>query len=364
MKILYIVPNINNEGGVARVIAIKANYLVQKWNYDVAILTQNKGNVPLFYDFNPKITFHDMILKGNFIAFFKAYKKELNQKIEQLKPDIIIVCDNGLKAYTIPIIIKTKVPIILEMHSSKFVVENETKYNFLYVIKNQFISIFKTYGISKYDKFVVETSGSISEWDIDGGIVIPNPLWFSTDIFSSLKSKTAIAVGRHVHEKGFDRLLEIWQKVIEKHPDWVLEIYGKSTQNLDLQLLAKNLNIGNNVVFFEPIKNINYKYLQASMYLMSSRFEGFGMVLIEAMASGLPCIAYDCPVGPKGIITNNEDGFLINNGNKIDFVNAIFFLIENENKRVSMGEKAKITSKKYEIEAIMQTWNELFLESI
>jgi glycosyltransferase involved in cell wall biosynthesis len=221
MKILYIVPNINNEGGVARVIAIKANYIVQKWNYDVAIVTQNNGNLPLFYDFNPKITFQDIILEGNFFKFFRSYQKALNQKTAKLKPDIIIVCDNGLKAYTIPFFIKTKVPIILEMHSSKFIEEQESKTDFLSKIKNYFINIFKTYSITKFDKFIVETSGSIKEWGVYDGIVIPNPLWFSTDNFSSLKSKTAIAVGRHVHEKGFDRLLTIWQKVTQKHPDWI-----------------------------------------------------------------------------------------------------------------------------------------------
>jgi glycosyltransferase involved in cell wall biosynthesis len=98
------------------------------------------------------------------------------------------------------------------------------------------------------------------------------------------------------------------------------------------------------------------------MYLMTSRFEGFGMVLIEAMASGLPCIAYDCPVGPRAIITNCQDGFLIENGNQNDFEKAIITLIENENQRVEMGKKAKINSNKYQIDPIMEMWNKLFFD--
>jgi glycosyltransferase involved in cell wall biosynthesis len=362
MKIVYIVPNVNNEGGVARVIAIKANYLIEKLGYEVAIVTQNKGNSPLFYHFNPKITFFDMMLKGNPFQFFATYQKVLNQKIKLINPDVIIVCDNGLKAYTIPFILKTKIPIILEMHSSKLIEEYQTKNNFLSKLKLYFSTIFKVFAIKHFDEFIVETPESIKEWNVKKGIVIPNPLWFSTVSFSELNSKKAIAVGRHNYEKGFDRLLNIWQKIVKKYPDWCLEIYGKSSKNTELQLLAQNLKITNNVNFFEPVKEINEKYLEASMYLLTSRFEGFGMVLIEAMASGLPCIAYDCPCGPKAIIDNKKNGFLIENGNESDFVNAIETLIEDQNLRIEMGKNAKISSQLYNIDTIMQTWNELFLE--
>jgi hypothetical protein len=120
MKLLYIVPNINNEGGVARVLSIKANYLVEKLGYEVHILTQNEGFYPLFYSFNSNIVFHDLPLKGNFFQFFNSFAKGLKSKIKAIQPDIVVVCDNGLKAYSIPFILKNKVPLILEMHSSKF----------------------------------------------------------------------------------------------------------------------------------------------------------------------------------------------------------------------------------------------------
>src|SRR6478752_3385102 len=116
MKLLYIVPSVNNEGGVARVLSLKANYLVSKWGYDVHILTQNNSNSPLFYDFDQKITFHEMILKGNLIRFFFDYRKSLKAKLAAINPDIIIVCDNGLKAYLVPFILKGKIPILFKNH--------------------------------------------------------------------------------------------------------------------------------------------------------------------------------------------------------------------------------------------------------
>jgi glycosyltransferase involved in cell wall biosynthesis len=361
MKLLYIVPNINNEGGVARVLSIKANYLVEKLGYEVHILTQNEGFYPLFYSFNSNIVFHDILLKGNFFQFFNSFAKGLKSKIKAIQPDIVVVCDNGLKAYSIPFILKNKVPLILEMHSSKFVEERELRDDFLAKVAFNCIHALKKNGIKKYDRFVVVTSESIAEWNINNTIVIPNPLWFTSEKSNVLESKKVIAVGRHTYEKGFDRMLQIWKKVVTKHPDWILEIYGKASGNLDLKLLAENLNVSNNVVFHKPVQDIDKKYLDASFYLMTSRFEGFGMVLIEAMASGLPCVAYDCPCGPRGILSQKEDSFLIENGNESDYVKAVVTLIENVKLRREMGKKAKLSSEKYHIDAIMETWNQLFI---
>ena len=125
MKILYITPKINNEGGVARVLSVKANYLVENFGFEVHILTQNEGNNPLFFSFNEKIVLHDMILKGNLISFFLQYVKALKKALTTINPDVIIVCDNGLKAYSVPFILKTKTPVIFECHGSKYIEEKE-----------------------------------------------------------------------------------------------------------------------------------------------------------------------------------------------------------------------------------------------
>jgi glycosyltransferase involved in cell wall biosynthesis len=361
MRILYIVPKINNEGGVARVLSVKANYFVENFGDEVHILTQNSGNNPLFYAFNDTIVLHDMVLQGNKISFFSQYVKALKKEVQVINPDLIIVCDNGIKAYTIPFVLKTKIPIIFECHGSKYIEEKEqTEYFFGTKIK----SLFKELSANKYDKFVGLSKESLKEWNVKNGIVIPNPLWFKTTQFADLKSKKVIAVSRHSYEKGLDRMLQIWQRVIQKHPDWCLEIYGKPNENQEMQELANALDIGQNVTFFEPVKNINDKYLEASILAMTSRTEGFGMVLMEAMALGLPCVAYDCPIGPRSIIIDNENGFLVEDGNIDSFVQKVELLIENENLKIKMGENAKNSVSKYNIETIMQQWKSLFEELI
>jgi glycosyltransferase involved in cell wall biosynthesis len=357
MKILYIIPKINNEGGVARVLSVKANYLIGNFGYKVHILTQNDGNNPLFYSFNPKIALHDIVLKGNKIAFFLQYIKALKKNVSTIKPDVIIVCDNGLKAYFIPFVLKTDTPIIFECHGSKYIEEKEQA---KYFSGTKIKSLFKEFSANKFTKFVALSKESLKEWNVKNGVVISNPLWFRASSFADLKSKKVIIVGRHSYEKGLDRMLLIWQKVIKKHPDWSLEIYGKSNENQELQKLTNTLNINNNVTFFEPVKNINDKYLGASIMVMTSRTEGFGMVLIEAMAIGLPCVAYDCPCGPRAIIQDNKNGFLVENGNIDSFVQKIELLIEDENCRVQMGKNAQVSTEKYNLDSIMQHWKSLF----
>lgn len=357
MKLLYIVPNINNEGGVARVLSVKTNYLIEKLGYEVHILTQNEGFSPLFYSFNSNIVHHDLILNGSFFQYFNSFAKGLKSRIKATQPDIIIVCDNGLKAYLIPFILNTNTPIIFECHGSKYIEEKEPA---KYFTSTKIKILFKELAARKFTKFVALSKESLQEWNVKNDVVIPNPLWFEPTTFSDLKTKKVIAVGRHSYEKGMDRMLQIWQKIIQKHPDWTLEIYGKSNQNQELQKISQALNIDTNVVFFEPVKNIAEKYQQASIMVMASRTEGFGMVLIEAMALGLPCVAYDCPCGPRAIIQNNENGFLVENGNIDSFVQKMGLLIENENLKIQMGKKARESIKIYDLECIMQQWKSLF----
>lgn len=358
MKLLYIVSKVNNAGGVARVFSIKLNYLIENFGYEVHVLTQNEGNFPLFYSFHEKIVFHDMILEGSIFSFFNSYRKSLKNNVENSKPDIIIVSDNGLKAYLIPFILSNKIPIVFECHGSKFVELKFLKENYVSQTKRYFKYLFKDFCSNKFSKFVALSNENLKEWNLKDGVVIPNPSWKETEKVSNLKSKKVIAVARNSYEKGLDRLLVIWKKVVVKHPDWILEIYGESV--IDLSSLIRNLDLENNVNLNEPVKNIADKYLFSSIYVMTSRSEGFPMVLLEAMASGLPCIAYDCPSGPRAIIEDGKNGFLVKDGNVNSFVEKLEKLIENENLRIEIGKEANESIKKFKIETIMQQWKSLF----
>ncbi|QKJ62905.1 glycosyltransferase family 4 protein [Flavobacterium sp. M31R6] len=358
MRLLYIVPKLNNEGGVARVLSLKLNYLVEKFGYEVHILTQNQGNFPLFYSFHKNIVFYDMILEGTIFNFFSSFRKSLKSKIESIQPDVIIVCDNGLKAYTIPFILSDGIPIIFECHGSKFIEEKQLKSDFISKFKSSLKYRFKDFGANKFSRLVALSNESLKEWNVENGLVIPNPSWISNDTLADLKSKKVIAVARNSYEKGLDRLMVIWQKVAVKHPDWILDIYGESVANLKQTVLEMGME--SNVNLNEPVKNIAEKYLSSSIFVITSRSEGFPMALLEAMASGLPCVAYDCLTGPRAIINDGESGFLIEDGNVDSFVQKLELLIEDENLRIRMGINAQESVKKYDLESIMQQWKSLF----
>lgn len=360
MKLLYITNQISGAAGLERVLSIKASYLADTLNYEVHILTLNQNNTPLFYDFSDKLIYHDIPYKGTVFKSVFQYIKGIRQTIKKIKPDIILVCDDGLKGFYVPLFTNKPCPMVYERHVSIHVEQKKDKNNYFASIAQKIKHKLMLFGAKRYDAFVVLTRGNLKEWNLKNILVISNPLPFNTEITSKLNHKIVLAVGRQSYQKAYDRLLKSWHIVHKKHPDWNLEIYGKIDENLKLQTQANNLGIGDTVNFHKPVKNIEDKYEQASIYAMSSRFEGFGMVLIEAMSYGLPCVSFDCPYGPSDIITDYKDGILIENGNIQSFADAIIKLIENQSLRQDMGENAQVKAQNYVPEKIMQKWDALF----
>lgn len=363
MKLLYITNGLNGSGGLERVLSIKASYLAEKMGYEVHIVCLNDSHQNLFYDFSPKIHLQSISVFGNPISYVKKYVSGLNKVVSQINPDIVLVCDDGLKAFFLPLLIKSKAKMIYERHVSKAISIGKNA-GFLKRITAKFQFFLMNILAKKYDKFVVLTNQNCKEWPLQNLEVISNPLSFYPESSASLTAKKVIAVGKQSHQKGYDLLLQAWQKVVAQQPDWQLEIYGKKESSEGLESLAIALKINDNVSFFEPVKSIEKKYLESSVYVMSSRYEGFGMVLIEAMACGVPCVSFDCPYGPSDIIADGEDGYLVPNGDVTLLAKKLLLLIENDALRTDMGTNAKCNVKRFLPETICQQWEELFKKMI
>ena len=173
------------------------------------------------------------------------------------------------------------------------------------------------------------------------------------------ESKRVISAGRYMTEKGFDRLLKVWSLVNKQFYDWHLYIFG-NVDRTAYQRIAEHMQLCNTVHLMPATKDIAEEFSKSSIYVMSSRYEGFGLVLAEAMSCGLPCVSFDCPYGPREIIRNGEDGFLVEDGNIDELAQKLKQLMSNKELRKTMGAKAAMNITRYKPETIMAQWIKLF----
>ena len=359
MRLLYITNGIKGSGGLERVLSIKASYLADHLGYEVHIAILNNRNAPFFYTFSDKIIVHDIIVGGNPLQYIASYSRGMRQLVDQVKPDVISVCDDGLKGFFLPSILRKPCPMIYERHVSKLIAlgpDPSARKRIWYNIQNKLMHRLGR----RFDRFVLLTDDNRAEWDLPNVEVIPNPVSFFPDGVSALDSKTVIAVGKQSYQKGFDLLLRSWQEIAASFPDWKLHIYGKFDPAQRLEELSNELGVASSVSFFQPFPHIQEKFLEASIFAFSSRFEGFGMVLIEAMACGVPCVSYDCPCGPSEIVSDGVDGFLVRNGDVHAFAGKLSTLMRDDKMRTDFGAMARKKAARYLPEQIATQWDQLF----
>ena len=191
--------------------------------------------------------------------------------------------------------------------------------------------------------------------------MIPNPLIKMTGRQSSLDSKVVISAGRLVPSKQFDALIRIWERVHVVRPDWRLEIYGGGNQSY-LQTYIDSLGLSDSVFLKGFAADLPDKMVNSALFCLTSRHEGFAMVLVEAMSCGLPVVSYDCQCGPSDIIDDGIDGFLIKAGDEAGMAGAILKLIDDDHLRIEMGKRAIGASSKYDIASISSLWMHLFTQ--
>ena len=372
MTIVFITDQIYLHGGAERVLSNKVNYLSQLNNTKVHILTtEQKGKKPC-YPINKNVIINDLKINYNrkksyftLLNIIKIIPHFIKLKSFFLKtnPDVIITLSSQFDYYFLPFINK-KTPIIREFHSSRhFYFENRqerTSYlkNIIYRL-NDFIE-------KKYTYNAILTNDEKKYFYSNNTVVIPNALTRFPEKASSLENKKLISAGRVAPVKGFENLINAWELVSKKNKEWVLEIYGNGEESYinELRALIKLKKLEKSLKIKSAISNIEDKMIESSGFIMTSLTECFPMVLLEAMSVGLPIISFDCPNGPKNIITHNIDGLLVPYGNILLLSKEIDCLINNISMRKQFGVNAKINVKKYNKNDIMKRWFSLFNKAV
>jgi glycosyltransferase involved in cell wall biosynthesis len=193
-------------------------------------------------------------------------------------------------------------------------------------------------------------------------LAMPNAVPDVRGVRSQLDHEVVIAAGRLTKLKGFDRLITAYAQVAAKHPSWQLRIFGGGEQRRPLAQLVRELGVGDNVSLMGFTAQLPEEMGRASIFVLSSHAEGFPMVILEAMACGLPIVSFDCPTGPRAIVTHGSDGLLVGNGDIAGLATAISELITDDARRRELGARAFETSKRYETAATAALWEDLFAE--
>ena len=217
--------------------------------------------------------------------------------------------------------------------------------------------------VRRFDKFVVLTDEDKGYWgSLPNLEVIPNAAMTMGDRYSDVMNKRVIAVGRLDYQKGFDRLIRAWQKVQSegRFADWKLDIFGQGEWREMLQQMICKSGLGNTVKIHQPTKQIGGEYVQSDMLVMSSHYEGFPMVMIEAMACGLPVVSFDFKCGPKDIIKPDENGLIVSDGDIDGLAEAMMTLMRDEKKRKLFSQNARQVVDTYSEENVMARWISLF----
>ena len=372
MKIVYCVGSLIVKGGMEKVLANKVNYFVDKMGYEVHIITQEQKGLPLCYDFDNRVIFHDVkilelnkrIIKGyTFIKNIFALRKIYNTLFDEIQPDIIIVCERGYNDFVIPFTNKN-IPKIREFHFAKEAVKiHASLMNTKDRLRHLFVYKFIFRMFNKYDYLVLLTNRDKRNGGYKTKIEVIANMNDSSLLkeIAPLVNKNVITVGSmHDDRKRFDIQIKLWKEVVKKHPDWKLNIYGGGVGKEKLQNLIDQLNLNKNVILHGNSNTMSKHYLDSSIFLFTSSAEGLPMVLIEALSYGIPCVSFDCPTGPSDIITNEVDGYVVEDGNVDSLKEKLFILIEDSELRKNMGSNAKKSAARYTTENIGKQWISLF----
>jgi len=380
MKIVYVYPQFARLAGTERVLIDKMNYLADREGFEILMVTYEQGTHPMAYRLSEKVRHIDLDVRfyplykyNSVVRFYRWYqytkllKRRFNKLMAEEKPDIVITTTYHGNIMTMIDECPTPFVRILESHIDRRYVHSNDPANY-HNWRTRIRSIYDMKVLDRvagrFDILVALHSKDAADWpQCKRTLVIPNIVHLNdTGRYCDVEAKRVIFVGRYIYQKGIPDLFKVWKIVSERHPDWRLDIYGdgdsKEIPCSEEERLKMNVHV------HPSDGNIFERYLESSIFVLTSVYETFGLVMPEAMSCGLPVVAFDCPFGPAKIISDGVDGFLIKDRNVEEYADKLCQLMESSDLRRTMGKAAIQSSQKYAADGIMAKWLKLFDELV
>ena len=373
MKIIYCIRATYDPGGMERVLLNKVTYLVNKLHWDVTIVTTDQQGRPPFYPFPEQIRMIDLHIDyaddnekpvfGKITGYLRRrqkHRKALATLLMREKADVVVSLYPSESSFIPSIPDGSKK--VLELHYCKFFRLQYGRSGLLGLI-DRWRTRHDEKIARRFDKFVVLTQEDCGYWGALPNLeVIPNAAMQFGECHSDVSQPRVIAVGRLDYQKGFDRLIQAWEIVQKdaKCRNWRLDIFGQGEWRDMLQRMIEKAGLDQSAHIHPPTSQIGNEYADSSLLVMSSNYEGFPMVMIEAMACGLPVVSFDYKCGPRDIIDNGINGLLVSNGDIEGVAYAMIEVISDNAYRKLLSANAKRIVETYSEEAVMAKWIALF----
>ena len=373
MKLIYCIASVYNPGGMERVLLNKLRWWVQRGGYELLVVTTDQAGRPPFYDFPPEVRRIDLGLNysadnaraplAKILSYFhkrRLHRRRLTELLLQEKADIVISLYPS-ESFFIPKI-KDGSKKVLELHYCKLFRLQYGRKGLLGTADR-----FRTWQderiVRRFDSFVVLTRQDAALWGTMPTLtVIPNAALAVPQVKHRKGTHRVIAVGRLDYQKGFDRLIDAWTLLPEHlRQTWRLDIFGQGEWRESLQAQIQRSGIAPSAQVNAPTQNIFEEYAASDFLVMSSHYEGFPMVMIEAMACGLPVISFDFLCGPRDIIWPGENGLIVPEGDVAALADAMRHMMESPETLARMSATAPEVADTYAETTIMKQWEQLFI---
>lgn len=381
MRILIIHRSFALVGGAERVIIDKANYLSNQ-GYEVMLVSYEQGQHPLPYVLQPNVKYIDLDCRFFTLARFSApirlikfvrmkqnLKASLKQTISNYSPGVVVMASDWQFLISTVLFAAGNIPVIAEFHNSyDFItkkigdVDNGFKAKLTGFYYRRSLKYFRQCAC-----LVSLTENDACHWRNHSNhvVVIPNPVTLYPDSIDDIPKEEGriICVGRLNDQKRIDRLVEAFSKIADKYTKWHVDVFGEGDKKLALQKQIKDCNLQDRFILHEPTNTIYDEYKRSQFLVLSSAYEGRPLVLIEAMACGIPCVSFDCPSGPAEIIDNGVTGLLAADGDVDDLVAKMEWMMTHDEERIEMGKKAYEAAAEYEPSRIMNKWEIVYTKN-